>query len=82
MGFFYDKYHSFICRLNSSLFVLLSIFGVLQVKETALLVGACGSVSGLVMRETRLCCVGSVKLGGCLIVWGNRIFFGSYCLTY
>lgn len=77
MGFFYDKYHSFICRLNSSLFVLLSIFGVLQVKESALLVGACGSLSGLVMRETHFCGVGSVKLGGCLIVWGNRIFFGT-----
>lgn len=76
MGFFYDVYHSFICRLNSSLFVLLSIFGVLQVKDTALLVGACGSVSGLVMRETRMCFVGNVKLGGCLRVWGNRIFLG------
>lgn len=76
MSFFYDEYHSFICRLNSSLFVLLFIFEVLQVKETALLVGACSSVSGLVMRETHLCVVGFVMLGGCLIVWGNRIFFG------
>ena len=77
MGFFYDEYHNFMCRLNGSLFVLLSIFGVLQVKETALLVGACGSVSGLVMRETRLCCVGSVKLGVRFVFRVGRIFFGS-----
>lgn len=65
-----------MCWLNAIFCNPFCIFVSLQVKETALLVGACGSVSGLVMRETRLCFVGYVKLGGCLVIWGNRIFFG------
>lgn len=56
--------------------MLLSIFGVLQVKESVLLVGACGSLSGLVMRETRLCCTGYVLLGVRYVFRGERIFFG------
>lgn len=56
---------------------MLPIFVVLQVKESPLLLGGCDWLSGLVMRETRLCFVGSVKLGGCLVIWGNRIFLGS-----
>lgn len=75
-------YHSVLCRLNGVFLVVLSIFESLQVKETALLVGACGSVSGLVMRETRLCFVGSVKLGVRCVFRGGRIFFVFYCLTF
>lgn len=52
-GFFYALYHVFLCWLNGVFVIVLSIFVVLQVKESVLLVGACGSLSGLVMRETR-----------------------------
>ena len=56
---------------------LLCIFTSVQGKDTALLQGGCGSVSGRESGETRFRVVWFVKLGGCLIVWGNRIFFGS-----
>lgn len=56
---------------------ILCIIASVQGKETALLLGGCGSVSGRESGETRFCVVWFVKLGDCLDVRGNRIFFGS-----
>ena len=46
-------------------------------KETALLLGGCGSVSGSVAGETRFRVVWFVKLGVRFVFRVGRIFFGS-----
>ena len=53
------------------------IFETQSGKETTLLLGGCGYVSGSIAGETRLCFVGLVKLGVRFVFRVGRIFFGS-----